>query len=179
MDNTKIPHRPGQQKIVFETPWFKVLATAGESPHYLLQSPDFVTVVALDAQGRLLLVRQFRQGVGSMTLELPAGHVEAGETPEMAARKELMEETGHEASALELLGILSPSTPRFTNRLWCYFAPDTRPSHSETGIEAGIIRVYYTGSLSALLADPEFISTGSHAALLHAVVRGKLNFPLW
>jgi ADP-ribose pyrophosphatase len=134
----------------------------------------------LDTQKRLLLVRQFRRGVGGMTLELPAGHVESGETPEMAARKELMEETGHEASAFELLAILSPSTPRFTNRLWCYFASEAHPSlHSETSVEAGITPVYYTGSLSALLADHEFISTGSHAALLHAVVRRKLNFPLW
>ena len=39
-----------QKKIVFETAWFKVLATAGESPHYLLQSPDFVVVVALDSK---------------------------------------------------------------------------------------------------------------------------------
>ena len=169
-----------QTKIVFETAWFKVLATAGESPHYLLQSPDFVIVVALDMQERLLLVRQFRRGVRGMTLELPAGHVEAGETPEMAARKELLEETGHEASAFELLGVLSPSTPRFTNRLWCYFASEAHPSpHPETTIEAGIIPVYYTGSLSALLAEPEFLSTSSHAALLRAVVRGKLSFPLW
>src|SRR2546430_11916421 len=139
-----------QKKIVFETAWFKVLATAGESPHYLLQSPDFVVVVALDTQRRLLLVRQFRRGVGGMTLELPAGHVEVDETPEMAARKELMEETGHEASAFELLGILSPSTPRFTNRLWCYFASEAHPSpHPETSVEAGIIPVYYAGSLSA------------------------------
>src|SRR6266446_2717164 len=124
-----------QKKIVFETAWFKVLATAGESPHYLLQSPDFVVVVALDSQKRLLLVRQFRSAVDRMTLELPAGHVEVDETPETAARKELMEETGHEAGAFELLGILSPSTARFTNRLWCYFASEAHPSpHPETSV---------------------------------------------
>ena len=54
----------------------------------------------------------------AMTLELPAGHVEQDETPEESARKELLEETGHVAEKFELLASLSPSTSRFTNRMW-------------------------------------------------------------
>src|SRR5437879_2321643 len=86
-------------EVVVYTPWFQVLSQKsahGEHPNYFIQSADFVVIVALDTQGRLLLVRQFRAAVGMATLELPAGHVEVGESPEEAARKELCEETGCE-----------------------------------------------------------------------------------
>ena len=51
---------------------------------------DFAVVVAVDEQGRLLLVRQFRHAVNQYTLEPPAGHVDAGETPEQSARKDAL-----------------------------------------------------------------------------------------
>jgi ADP-ribose pyrophosphatase YjhB (NUDIX family) len=164
------------RKTVFETPWFKILAGAGDKPHYVLQCPDFASVVALDPQGRLLLVRQFRHGAGQTTLEVPAGHVEEGETPEEAARKELLEETGHEADSFELLGMLSPSTARFTNRLWCFFANGVRlaPDHKQR-LEEGLDPVHYSGSLRQLMNEPEFFSAGTHASLLRAILHGKLK----
>ena len=91
-----------------------------------LQTKDYVSVVAVTEDGRLLLVRQFRPAVGRMTLELPSGHVEPGETPEQAARKELLEETGYLADTFTLLGNLSPDTGRLGNRMWCFFAKGAR-----------------------------------------------------
>jgi len=166
-----------EAKTVFETPWFKIQATEDQPPHYLIQQADFVVVVATDTRGRLLLVRQFRPAAARMTLELPAGHVNPGETPEQSARKELLEETGHEAEEFELLGTLSPSTARFTNRMWCFFAQAARlsPDH-EQQLEAGLQPVLYDRGLEKLLAEPEFFSATSHAALLRAVWRGRLGF---
>src|ERR1051325_816606 len=100
------------RKEVFATPWFQVLTTEaadGKHPHYSIQAPDFVVVIALDEQQRLILVRQFRPAVEEFTLELPAGHIEAGETPEQSARKELLEETGYEAEQFTFLTKFSPS----------------------------------------------------------------------
>ncbi|MBI3853388.1 MAG: NUDIX hydrolase [Verrucomicrobia bacterium] len=166
-------------EIVFTTPWFQILANrpAGfDQPHYSIQAVDVVVIVAVNCQGKLLLVRQFRPAVDAFTLELPAGHIEPGETPEDAARKELWEETGHEAGTLELLTKLSPSTARFTNRLWCFFAADVKPgSRPDLKREAGIEPVFFEKPLPSLLTEKEFLSAPSHAALFAAVLRGKLK----
>jgi len=166
-------------EVVFHTPWFQVLARKsadGQQPYYSIQSLDFVVIVALDAQDRLLLVRQFRPAVGGVTLELPAGHIESGETPEEAARKELCEETGYEADAFELLARLSPSTARFTNRLWVYFAPNVRPAlKPRHPREAEIEAVFHQGRIRALLDNPEFFASGVCAALFAAAAKGKIQ----
>ena len=70
------------------------------------KATDFVVIVAVTRQDQILLVRQFRPAAAAVTLELPAGHVDPGETPEQAARRELLEETGYEADTFKLLASL-------------------------------------------------------------------------
>lgn len=67
---------------------------------------DFVLVLAIDL-GRILLVRNARRQV----LELPGGWVDPGETPRQAAARELLEETGHVAGSMEILGWLQLGSP--------------------------------------------------------------------
>jgi ADP-ribose pyrophosphatase len=166
------------RKSVFTTPWFRVLAeqsSEGGQPHYVIEGKDFVVIVAVTRENRILLVRQYRPAVASVTLELPAGHIEAGETPEQAARRELREETGYDAENLKLLANLSPSAARFTNRMWCFFAGDARPViGSVSGGEAGVSLVLYDRGVRALLDDKEFYSAPSCAALYLAALRGHL-----
>ncbi len=168
-----------EDTIVFTTPWFQILdrrPPGADQPYYAIQSCDVVIMVAVNDQGHLLLVRQFRPAVDMMTLELPAGHIEPGETPEDAARKELWEETGHESGTWELLTKVSPSTARFTNRLWCFFAANVKPGlRSDLTREAGVEFRFHKHSLSSLLAEKEFISASSCAALFAAIAQGKLK----
>ena len=63
-----------------------------------------VTLVAFDQAGRLLLVRQYRHPAGRDLLELPAGTLDPGESPEACAERELQEETGYRPGRLERLG---------------------------------------------------------------------------
>jgi 8-oxo-dGTP pyrophosphatase MutT (NUDIX family) len=138
---------PRNRETVFTTPWFQILAepaSGGGQPHYLIQGTDFVVIVAVTPQDRILLVRQFRVPVAAVTLELPAGHVDPGETPEQAARRELLEETGYGADTFKLLATLSPSVARFTNRMWCFLAPNARPvAGAEAQREAGLELILY------------------------------------
>ncbi len=70
----------------------------------IVEHPGSVAIVAITSDEQLLLVRQFRYAIGRITLELPAGTCGFGEAPEDAARRELREEVGCEAGALEHLG---------------------------------------------------------------------------
>ena len=70
----------------------------------LIKHPGAVALVAIDDQGRWLLVRQYRIGVGETLLEIPAGTRDDAEAPEVTAQRELREETGYAAESLERLG---------------------------------------------------------------------------
>jgi ADP-ribose pyrophosphatase len=63
-----------------------------------------VTLVAFDAEGRLLMVRQYRHPAARELLELPAGTLDAGEAPETCAERELREETGYRPGRIERMG---------------------------------------------------------------------------
>lgn len=65
-------------------------------------------IVAFDEEGKLLMVRQYRYPMACELLELPAGKIDPGETPDACAARELEEETGYRASKLEFLGDIYP-----------------------------------------------------------------------
>jgi ADP-ribose pyrophosphatase YjhB (NUDIX family) len=166
-------------EVVLDTKWFQVVARRPpgfSEPHYSLHTRDYVGIVAVNPNSELLLVRQFRPTVWETTLELPSGHVEAGQSPEEAARVELFEETGHEAERFDLLGDFSPDTGRLGNRMWCFFAGDAQPTHNAAyQPEAGIDLVRYGGTLPELLQEKGFYSALNCAALFAAVLQGKLK----
>jgi len=72
-----------------------------KNEYYVLEYPTWVNMVALTERNTLLFVRQYRHGAGRVMVELPAGVVEDGETPEDAARRELLEETGYAFASIE------------------------------------------------------------------------------
>jgi len=173
-----MPPAAPTDEVVYATNGFQLVArrpVGWTAPHYSLCTRDYVGVVATDRAGRLLLVRQFRPAVWAETLEIPSGHVEDGQTPEQAARAELLEETGHVAKQFELLANLSPDTGRLANRMWCFFAGDAKPTRDpDHRAEPGVDFVAREGGMRALLADPDFCSALNRAVILHAVLAGRL-----
>lgn len=91
--------------------------TGDAHPFYRIESPDWVNIVALTRDEHLVLVRQFRHGSRTVTLEIPGGLIDPGETPSQAAGRELLEETGFRAGRLEDLGSLNPNPALFGNRV--------------------------------------------------------------
>lgn len=81
-----------------------------------------VAIVALDADQRVLLVRQYRSGAGHELLEIPAGTLEAGEDPAICAIRELQEETGYRALQWKELGQFYSSPGTMTEKMYLYLA---------------------------------------------------------
>lgn len=161
--------------VEFSTPWFEVVSkgtNVEDSPYYSLRMQDYVSVIALTAGEQVVLVRQYRPAVERYTLELPSGHVEANETPEQSARRELVEETGYHAESMELLGALLPNTGRNENRLWCYLAKVVMPSDGVCEPEPGIETVLvHRHALLDLICGGEYNHALDLAALLLALAR--------
>ena len=94
------------------------------APYYVLEYPDWVEIVALDAQDNVLLVRQYRHAMGDFTIELPAGGMDPGDTdPCIAGARELLEETGC-AGVLSYVGEARPNAGTHTNRIHILLARD-------------------------------------------------------
>ena len=100
----------------------QLVSGAGEEREALvLSSPDWVNVVPLLDDGRVVMVRQWRFGVAAPTLEIPGGVVEESSWRDAAAR-ELEEETGYRARDVRQLGEVSPNPAVFANRCGTFLA---------------------------------------------------------
>ncbi len=81
----------------------------GEMDYTYIASSDAAAVLAFTDAGQVVLTRQYRHPLRRVILDLPAGGVRAGETPEQAARRELAEETGFTARDMRPLGRFFPA----------------------------------------------------------------------
>ncbi|MFZ9871862.1 MAG: NUDIX domain-containing protein [Steroidobacteraceae bacterium] len=94
----------------------------------ILHHPGGAAIVALDDQDRVCLLHQFRHAAGGYVWELPAGKLELGESPELTAQRELIEEAGVNASTWRSLGVSLSSPGVFTERIHLYLATDLTPA---------------------------------------------------
>jgi ADP-ribose pyrophosphatase len=109
----------------------------GKPDRYVtLEAPDWVNVVAITGEGKLILVRQYRHGVDNYTLEIPAGMVEPGEDPLAAMRRELAEETGFVSDRWTKLGSVSPN-PAYQGNLCHHYLAMQCGREGEQQLDAG------------------------------------------
>ena len=87
-----------------------------EGEFFVLNTNDWVNVLALTPDEKIVLVRQFRYGSKEQSLEPPGGVVEKGEDPIVAGLRELQEETGYVGDSPELLGVVRPNAAILSNR---------------------------------------------------------------
>jgi ADP-ribose pyrophosphatase len=95
----------------------------------VVEAPDWINVVALTPENKLVVVRQYRFGSGRVTTEIPAGLPEAGESIREAAARELREETGYTSQEWEYLGWVDSNPAFLNNRSHHLLARNARKTH--------------------------------------------------
>lgn len=128
MERPVCSHRVYKGKIVSVRIDTVITSDGHEAIREVVERPDTVSVVAIDDNDDILLVRQYRYAAGQYTLEIPAGTIDPGETPEDAARRELREETGYDCGNLIRLITYFPSIGYSTEKMTVYLATDLVPS---------------------------------------------------
>ena len=135
----------------------------------LIEHPGAAAVVPLDADGNIVMIRQYRYAAGGFILEIPAGKLSPGEDPALCAIRELEEETGLRAERLEPLGFIW-TTPGFTDeKIWLYLAEGL--TETEQALEDGEVLTIERAPRDAVfrMAESGEISDGkSVCALLRA-----------
>lgn len=95
---------------------------------FVINAPDWVNVVAVTPDGRIVLVRQFRYGTNDFSVEIPGGVIDLGEDPIAAGVRELREETGYVGTGARLLGTVRPNPAMQSNRCHLVLVENARQS---------------------------------------------------
>jgi 8-oxo-dGTP pyrophosphatase MutT (NUDIX family) len=132
----------------------------------VVKAPDWVNVIPVLSDGRVVLIRQWRYGISAPCLEIPGGMIDPEENADEAAARELLEETGYNARKMKPLGITHPNPAFLSNQLTTYLATDldlVEPEREEFGVEDEQITVEPT----PMSEIPGLIREG---AITHALV---------
>jgi ADP-ribose pyrophosphatase len=118
------------------------LPDGGRRRYPVLQLGESAAVVPLTGAGEIILVRQYRHVPGEFCWEIPGGGVQAGESPEAAAQRELREEVGYRAGRLDRLGTFWPNNAYLDEVIHVYLAADLAedplPADQDEHLERGL-----------------------------------------
>ena len=113
-------------EYLFNRPWLTVRRDTVRLPngtvhpeYYVLEYPKWINVIAITPEGKFVMVKQYRHGLGIVATELCAGVVEEGEEPLDGAKRELLEETGFGGGEWELSMVISANPGSQNNLAYC------------------------------------------------------------
>lgn len=144
----------------------------------IVDHPGAVAIAALDEQGDLVLVRQYRHACGDWMLEIPAGRREPGEDSLSAAQRELEEETGHRAARWDLLREFHPAPGFCSELIALYLARDLelqdgggKPADDDEEIE--LVRMSPAAVLASAIHDGKTLLAAALVQGLSAPARDR------
>lgn len=174
-------------EYLFKETWFTLRSDTCETqegkiitPYYVYEFPDWVMAVALTADGKFILERQYRHALGTTSFELPGGCVDPTDaTLEAALRRELLEETGYRFGAVVYLGKTSANPS--TNNNWAHLFLATggqRVQQQQLDFNEEIeVYLYTLDELKQLLRNHGIVQSMHVTALFYALTRlGYLNW---
>jgi 8-oxo-dGTP pyrophosphatase MutT (NUDIX family) len=140
--------------------------TGKEHDFYVVESPDWVNVVAITPDNQVVLIEQYRHGTGSVTIEIPGGTVDPGESPIEAAKRELLEETGYASHNWVCIGKVHPNPAMQNNTCYTFLARDAREVQSQSfeGTEDIAVSLISTSNIPNLVSEGKI----THALVIAA-----------
>ena len=138
---------------IFDLQELVCLSPRTRQPHsfYVLDALDWVNVIPVTRDRKIVCIRQWRPGTRQVELEVPGGLVDAGESPIEAAAREMREESGYTANALTHLGTMAPNPAILTNQCHFFAAFNACLSHTQE-LDAG-------EAISVALVDQDEVPT--------------------
>lgn len=118
-----------KSEYLIRRPWLTARRDAVQLPNgevndefYVLEYPDWINVIAITGEGHFVCVRQYRYALDLDSIELCAGVIEQGETPEEGARRELLEETGFGGGEWKEIMTIGQNPSTCSNWTHCFLA---------------------------------------------------------
>jgi 8-oxo-dGTP pyrophosphatase MutT (NUDIX family) len=132
-----------------------------------------VNAVALTEDNKMVLVRQYRHGADIISLEIPGGVIDGGESPETAIKRELLEETGYSFESAELIATLYPNPATSTNRTFTYLLQGGVKTHEQHLDDHEILEVeeYSIEEVKQLLRDNKIDQSLHASALFYGLLK--------
>jgi 8-oxo-dGTP pyrophosphatase MutT (NUDIX family) len=108
---------------------------------FIMESSPWVNIIPLTPKDEVVMVQQYRHGIRSVTLEIPGGLVEPDDSPEEAARRELLEETGYREESMISLSAVHPNPAIQNNICHTFLARNVYPTGTQNQDEREDIEV--------------------------------------
>lgn len=175
-----------QSEYLHKEPWLTIRKEVCEMPNghvipafYTNEYPDWVNVFGITEEGKVVMVEQYRHGIGEVGIELPGGVAEKGETPEQAMRREMEEETGYQFDEYIYLGKICANPSTTNNWMHMFLATDGKPTGKQKLDESEELEVKHFSIEEVMnLVKENKIAQSLHVncityALLHL---GRLQF---
>ena len=174
-------------EYLFKETWFTVRKDKCEKPdgkivdpYYVFEFPEWATGFPVTEDGKIILVKQYRQALGEVCIEIPGGCVDDTDTtPEDGIRRELLEETGYAFETVHYLGRISANPSTNTNLMHMYIALGGRKIQEQVldHNEEIVVEMLTLDELKGMLVRNEIKQALHVSCIFYALMKmGKLAF---